>query len=70
MSFEITQKDLIEWGSAMLVFVSGATTGHFAATGMNTIQWMGAAVAVLGSVAVAVAVRVWPPKSAAVKAED
>ncbi|WP_293676784.1 hypothetical protein [uncultured Phenylobacterium sp.] len=71
MSFTFTQKDLTEWGSALLVFVSGATTGHYAATGMNAIQWMGAAAAVLGSVAVAVAVRVWPAKTGAtVKAED
>ena len=60
MSFELTRRDLIEWGSALLVFVSGATTGHYAAAGMNAEQWMGAAMAVLGSVAVAVAVRVWP----------
>lgn len=70
MNFQITQKDLIEWGSAGLVFVSGAMTGHYAATGMNAVQWMGAAVAILGSVAVAVAVRVWPPKGASVRAED
>lgn len=70
MNFQITQKDLIEWGSAGLVFVSGAMTGHYAATGMNAVQWMGAAVAILGSVAVAVAVRVWPPKGESVRAED
>lgn len=70
MNFEITQKDLAEWGSAVLVFLSGAMTGHYAASGMNAVQWLGAAVAVLGSVAVAVAVRVWPPKGQAVKAED
>ena len=69
MNFQITQKDLIEWGSAGLVFVSGAMTGHYAATGMNAVQWMGAAAAILGSVAVAVAVRVWPAQDA-VKAED
>ena len=69
MDFEITRKDVIEWSSAVLVFVSGAMTGHYAATGMNAVQWMGAAVAVLGSVAVAVAVRVWPSQEP-VKAED
>ena len=69
MGFEITQRDLIDWGSALLVFVSGAMTGHYAASGMNAVQWMGAAAAVLGSVAVAVAVRVWPAQQA-VKAED
>jgi len=69
MSFEITRKDAIEWSSAGLVFLSGAMTGHFAAQGMNPVQWAGAAAAVLGSVAVAVAVRVWPAQKA-VKAED
>ena len=70
MSFEITRKDLIEWGSASLVFLSGAMTGHFAAIGMNPVQWAGAAAAILGSVTVAVAVRVWPPKTADAKAKN
>jgi len=69
MSFELTRRDLVDWGSALLVFISGAMTGHYAASGMNTVQWMGAAAAVLGSVAVAVAVRVWPAGET-VKAED
>lgn len=69
MTFEITRKDLVEWASALLVFVSGAMTGHYAAQGMNLIQWTGAAAAVLGSVAVAVAVRVWPD-GAVLEAED
>lgn len=68
MKFEFTAKDMIEWGSAGLVFLSGAMTGHYAAVGMNAIQWAGAAAAVLGSVTVAVAVRVWPPQ--AVKVGD
>lgn len=68
MKFEFTTKDMIEWGSAALVFLSGAMTGHYAAVGMNSVQWAGAAAAVLGSVTVAVAVRVWPPQ--AVRAED
>jgi len=68
MKFEFTTKDLIDWGSAGLVFLSGAMTGHYAAIGMNAVQWAGAIAAVLGSVTVAVAVRVWPPETA--KAED
>ena len=67
MSFEITQKDLTDWGSAALVFLSGAMTGHYAANGMTAIQWAGAIAAVLGSVTVAVAVRVWPEPA---KAQD
>jgi hypothetical protein len=60
MNLELTRKDLADWGTAALVFVSGAMTGHYAAAGMEPVQWAGAAAAVLGSVTVAVAVRVWP----------
>lgn len=49
-----------EWGSAALVFVCGATAGHYAQDGMSLVQAAGAVVAILGSVTVAVAVRVWP----------
>ena len=70
MPTEITQKDLIDWATACLVFLSGAMTGHYAAIGMNAVQWTGALAAVLGSVTIAVAVRVWPPKSATANAED
>jgi len=70
MNLDITKKDLIEWSSASLVFLSGAMTGHYAAIGMNAVQWAGAAAAILGSVTVAVAVRVWPPKTATAEVED
>lgn len=66
---EIARKDIAEWGSALLVFVSGALAGHYAAQGMNAIQWSGAIAAVLGSVAIAVAVRVWPADTV-VQVED
>ena len=69
MPKQITMKELTEWASAGLVLLSGATAGHYAAMGMNTVQWAGAAAAVLGSVTVAVAVRVWPAQVKA-KAED
>lgn len=63
-----TKRDLVDWSTAGLVFLSGAMTGHYAAVGMNAVQWMGAAAAVLGSVTVAVAVRVWPaPAKAPIK---
>jgi hypothetical protein len=55
-----TSKELAEWGSALLVFASGGMAGHYASMGMTPVQWAGAAAAVLGSVTVAVAVRVWP----------
>ncbi|RAK56547.1 hypothetical protein [Phenylobacterium deserti] len=64
----ITTKEAAEWGSAILVFTSGAMAGHFASVGMSPVQWAGAAAAVLGSVTVAVIVRVWPAKTA-VKAD-
>ncbi len=56
----IDKQELIEWGSALLVVVCGALAGHYASLGMSPVQMAGAAVAVLGSVTVAVAVRVWP----------
>jgi hypothetical protein len=56
----ITTKELADWGSALLVFASGGMAGHYASLGMTPVQWAGAAAAVLGSVTVAVAVRVWP----------
>ena len=56
----ITLKDLADWASASMVIVSGGLAGHYAAMGMTPVQWAGAATAVLGSVTVAVAVRVWP----------
>jgi len=63
----ITQKELIDWASASLVVVCGGLAGHYAAEGMTAIQWAGAATAVLGSVTVAVAVRVWKPETAKAK---
>ena len=70
MSFEISKKDLVDWSTAGLVFLSGAMSGHYAAIGMDVIQWAGSAAAVLGSVTLAVAVRVWPPKTARAKSKD
>ncbi|MCR5874624.1 hypothetical protein LRS10_10860 [Phenylobacterium sp. J426] len=60
MSEPISKQLVAEWASAGLVLLSGATAGHFAAVGMNLFQWGGAAAAVIGSISVAVAVRVWP----------
>ena len=52
------------------MFVSGALAGHYAADGMSLIQWAGAAAAVLGSVSLAVAVRVWPEPAKAERQGD
>ena len=56
----ITLKDLTDWASASMVAISGGLAGHYAALGMTPLQWAGAVSAVLGSVTVAVAVRIWP----------
>ena len=56
----ITMKDLRDAATVALVVISGALTGHYAALGMTPVQWAGAAAAVLGSVTLAVAARVWP----------
>jgi hypothetical protein len=61
----ISNKNAAEWGSAIMVFASGALAGHYASLGMTPMQWAGAAAAVLGSVTVAVVVRVWPAKAPA-----
>lgn len=56
----ITFKDLVNGGTVSLVIVCAGLAGHYAAEGMSLVQWAGATCAVLGSVTVAVAVRVWP----------
>jgi hypothetical protein len=61
----INMKDLVDWASASGVMISGGLAGHYAATGMTPVQWAGAVCAVLGSVTVAVAVRVWPVEAKA-----
>ncbi|WP_374572674.1 hypothetical protein [Phenylobacterium sp.] len=59
----LLSQDAAEWASATLVFVCGASAGHFAQQGMSLTQWAGALAAVLGSITVAVAVRVWPAEA-------
>lgn len=61
----ISSKEAAEWGSAIMVFTSGAMAGHYASLGMTPMQWAGAAAAVLGSVTVAVVIRIWPAKVSA-----
>ncbi|CAN7400756.1 hypothetical protein LJR225_002537 [Phenylobacterium sp. LjRoot225] len=61
----ISSKEAAEWGSAIMVFASGAMAGHYASLGMTPVQWAGAAAAVLGSVTVAVVIRIWPAKAPA-----
>ncbi|HEX6860970.1 MAG TPA: hypothetical protein VF138_12325 [Caulobacteraceae bacterium] len=54
-----------QWGSTLLVLLVSGMAGQFAAHGMNRVQWLGAALAVLGSITLAVMVRVWPAQAAA-----
>lgn len=56
----MTSAQTLEWATAALVFIVAMLMGSFAAQGMNAMQWAGAAAAVLGSVTLAVLVRVWP----------
>ncbi len=48
------------WASTSLVFTVSCLAGHQISLGMSPTQWLGAAVAVLGSITVAVAVRLQP----------
>jgi len=66
----ITLKELVDWATASLVVMSGGLAGHYAAVGMTPVQWAGAACAVLGSVTVAVAVRIWPAPARAQRQRD
>jgi hypothetical protein len=61
----IFSRDVAEWLSASLVIISGGLAGHYAVGGMNAVQWAGAVTAVLGSITVAVSVRVWPAEATA-----
>lgn len=63
MKNSVISQEAAEWASAALVFVCGAAAGHYAQQGMSMTQWAGAVVAVLGSITVAVAIRVWPSKA-------
>lgn len=57
---KMSSRDVAEWLSASFVIICGGLAGHYASEGMNAFQWAGAAAAVLGSITVAVSIRVWP----------
>lgn len=59
----LRSEEAAHWATAILVVIVSGLAGQFAAQGMNTIQWLGAALAVLGSVSLAVMVRVWPARA-------
>ncbi|HEX6866282.1 MAG TPA: hypothetical protein VF122_03525 [Caulobacteraceae bacterium] len=56
----LNSDDLAKLASVALVIVTSGLAGQFAAQGMNAVQWLGATLAVLGSVTLAVMIRVWP----------
>lgn len=62
--------EILEWATAGLVFIISMLMGTYAAQGMNAVQWAGAATAVLGSVTLAVLVRVWPAEAQPRTQED
>jgi hypothetical protein len=66
----IASAEALEWATGALVFIVAMFMGTYAAQGMNAVQWAGAAAAVLGSVTLAVLVRVWPPQGEAQTQED
>jgi hypothetical protein len=49
--------------AALLVTIVGSVAGAYAAQGMSPLQWVGAATAVLASIAIAVIVHRWPAKA-------
>jgi uncharacterized membrane protein len=59
----IASAEALEWATGALVFIVAMFMGTCAAQGMNAVQWAGAAAAVLGSVTLAVLVRVWPAEA-------
>ena len=58
-----------EFGSALLVIVASWIVGRYAAQGLTPMQWACGAFAILGSISVAVMVRLWPAPEK-VRAED
>ena len=56
----MTRREMADAASVALVVICGALAGHYASVGMTPMQWAGAATAVLGSITVAVSLRVWP----------
>ena len=63
-------KEFCEHASVGLVFVCGGLAGHYASLGMTPVQWAGAVTSVLGSVTVAVALRVWGREAGDVRQDD
>ena len=56
----LRSEEAARWATAILVVIVSGMAGQAAAHGMSGVQWLGAALAVSGSVSLAVMVRVWP----------
>lgn len=56
----LNSEEAAKLASVVLVILTSGLAGQFAAHGMNAVQWLGAVLAVLGSVTLAVMIRVWP----------
>ena len=56
----LTTPRTAELGSALLVILSSWIVGRYAAEGLSPNQWACGIFAIMGSISVAVMVRVWP----------
>jgi len=56
----LTSQEAAQWASTIMVVLVSGLVGQFAARGMNAAQWAGAVLAIAGSIALAVMLRVWP----------
>jgi hypothetical protein len=56
----LTSPRFAEIGSALLVVVSAWIVGRYAAQGLSPIQWACGIFAIMGSISVAIMVRMWP----------
>jgi uncharacterized membrane protein YccC len=69
----VMSRDRIEkLGTLFLAVFTTALTAQLVSTGMfeAPIQWLGAVIAVLGSITIAVLVRIWPQPERAKVRED
>jgi protein-S-isoprenylcysteine O-methyltransferase Ste14 len=62
---QLRSPETLRMASAILVVVVSAIVGHQAALGMEPSQWLGAAAAVLGSVALAALMHTAPANAEA-----
>ena len=56
----LTSPRFAEIGSALLVVIASWIVGRYAAQGLSPIQWACGIFAIMGSISVAIMVRLWP----------